>query len=144
MGLSEIPRTPNQPMKRLGQSLPREKRGSGKRSRSRGKIRIRSRTWSRTRKREQDQQQEQEQKKRRKHGTSDDGRRNGKCKKKNQRRRAEQDQMVEGRHGSVPNKEGWYIKQHARAVQHETTTFPRPILLLLAIFLKLYIADISG
>ena len=34
--------------------------------------------------------------------------------------------------------------QHARAVKHETATFPRPVLLLVAIFLKLYVADISG
>ena len=100
--------------------------------------------WQKQRKQQQHQQQEQEQKKRQKHGTSVDRRRNGKYKKKNQRRRAKQDENVERRHGSVPNKEGWYSKKHARAVQHETTTFPRPILLLLAIFLKLYIADISG
>ena len=34
--------------------------------------------------------------------------------------------------------------QHARTVKHETTTFPRPVLMLVAIFLKLYVADISG
>ena len=56
----------------------------------------------------------------------------------------DQDERVEGRNGSVPNKEGWYRKQHARAVKHETATFPRPVLLLVAIFLKLYVADISG
>ena len=100
--------------------------------------------WQKQRKQQQHQQQEQEQKKRRKYGTSDDGRRNSKYKKKSQRLRAEQDENVERRHGSVPNKERWYSKQHAHAVQHEPTTFPRPILLLLAIFLKLYIADISG
>jgi hypothetical protein len=99
--------------------------------------------WQKQRQQQEHQQQEKEQKKRRKHGTSDDGRHKGKCMKK-QRRRAKQDENVERRHGSVPNKEGWYSKKHARAVQHETTTFPRPILLLLAIFLKLYIADISG
>ena len=95
------------------------------------------------RQQQEHQQQEREQKKRRKHGSSDDGRHKGKYMKK-QRRSAKQDENVERNHGSVPNKEGGYGKKHARAVQHETTTFPRPILLLLAIFLKLYIADISG
>ena len=34
--------------------------------------------------------------------------------------------------------------QHARTVKHETATFPRPVLMLVAIFLKFYVADISG
>ena len=34
--------------------------------------------------------------------------------------------------------------QHARTVKHETATFPRPVLMLVAIFLKFYVADFSG
>ena len=34
--------------------------------------------------------------------------------------------------------------QHARTVKHETATLPRPVLMLVAIFLKIYVADISG
>ena len=34
--------------------------------------------------------------------------------------------------------------QHARTFKHETATFRRPVLMLVAIFLKLYVADIPG
>ena len=33
--------------------------------------------------------------------------------------------------------------RHARTFKHETASFPRPVLMLVAIFLKLYVADIS-
>ena len=53
--------------------------------------------------------------------------------------RGSKDAMVR----SQTRKDGTEV-QHARTVKHETATFPRPVLMLVAIFLKLYVADISG
>ena len=64
-------------------------------------------------------------------------------KPKNKHQQRKQDKITRKQQRNNSNSRDTKV-QHARRVKHETAAFPRPVLMLVAIFLKFYVAYISG